>query len=356
MAVDPPSLLSLATAVPGHRLDQADVVELGRTLFPAFARDEPERFAAIYSNAEIDSRYSCVPLDWYRTHKDFTVRNALYVEHAVDLLAEVTETCLAQAGVTTDALGGIVVVSSTGVATPSLDALLMERMNLPRGLSRLPVFGLGCAGGVLGLARTAALAQSEPDKLWLFLCIELCGLTFRPNDSSKSNLIATALFGDGAAAALIGCRPGGRAIGPSGEHTWPGSLDVMGWRVSGDGLGVLFSRDIPTLIRERFGEAARVFLERQGLGFEDVGCFVAHPGGAKVLTAMERVYGLAPGGLRQARDVLRAFGNMSAVTVLFVLQQALADGEDGRLLLSALGPGFTAGFLLIDPRPDPARR
>ena len=130
----------------------------------------------------------------------------------------------------------------------------------------------------------------------------------------------------------------------------------MGWRVSGDGLGVLFSRDIPALIRDRYGDAAAAFLARHGLGFGDIGCFVAHPGGAKVLSAMEDVYGLAPGGLRHARAVLRRFGNMSAATALFVLAEALAAGEKGRLLLSALGPGFTAGFLLMGPSPGAAAR
>lgn len=343
-----PAILSIATAVPPFRIDQTEVVKIGEALFPAFAAQDPERLAAIYRNAEIETRYSCVPLDWYRTATDFTERNALYVKNALDLLEQATERCLAAAGIGAEELGGIVLVSSTGVATPSLDALLMERMGLPRRLRRLPIFGLGCAGGVLGLARTAAMARAEPDKLWLLLVVELCGLTFRPNDASKSNLIATALFGDGAAALLIGCGKDGPVIRSWGEHTWHDTLDVMGWNVGSDGLGVVFSRDVPALVEERLGNILQSFLDDLGLAISDIDYFIPHPGGAKVLSALEHVFNLSGDGLRHARAVLRAYGNMSAATVLFILERALREGARGRLLLTSLGPGFTAAFLLLE--------
>jgi alkylresorcinol/alkylpyrone synthase len=216
-----------------------------------------------------------------------------------------------------------------------------------RDLQRLPIFGLGCAGGVLGLARAAAMAQASPGCKVILLVVELCGLTFRRSDQSNGNLVATALFGDGAAAALVSTDGDGPALTSWGEHTWPDSLQVMGWRVEDDGLGVQFSREIPALIRDRFRPVLDDFLERQGLVLADIGHFLCHPGGAKVMDALERVFGIPPGGLVLSRDVLREYGNMSAATVMFVLEKA--KGVHERSLLSALGPGFSAGFMIIEP-------
>jgi alkylresorcinol/alkylpyrone synthase len=236
----------------------------------------------------------------------------------------------------------------------------MERLPFRRDVARLPIFGLGCAGGVLGLSRTATLAQglARPGRGSRVLClvVELCALTFRTNDRSKSNVIAAALFGDGAAAVLLEAPAAGSAAAPSsvlkfgaqGEYTWPNSLDVMGWEVENDGLGVLFSRDIPALIRERMGPAVDSFLARHGLDRGDIDGYVCHPGGAKVIGALEEVFGLPQGGLPEARSVLRDFGNMSAVTVLFVLERMRRAGMRGRYLMTALGPGFTAGFQILE--------
>jgi len=242
-----------------------------------------------------------------------------------------------------------VVASTTGIATPSLDAVLLNRLGLPETIVRLPIFGLGCAGGVIGLSHAAALARTLPDGDVLFLAVELCSTTFRRTDMSKSNIIGAALFGDGAAAMVIG-RPGssGLRLGSSGMHTWPDSLRVMGWEVEDDGLGVLFSRDIPTLVREEMRPAADAFLARCGLTTRDLAGYVCHPGGVKVLDALEQAFDLAPGTMAAARDILRDYGNMSAVTVLFVLQRMMRDGLAGRHLMSALGPGFSAGFQIIE--------
>ena len=192
------------------------------------------------------------------------------------------------------------------------------------------------------------MARAEPDRLYLVVVVELCGLTFRHADRSKSNLVATALFGDGAAAALISCgRPGLKLTG-WGEHTWPDSLDVMGWGVSDDGLSVIFSRDIPTIVKNEFRAATIGFLDGQGLATSDIDAYLCHPGGAKVLDALEEVLGVERGGLQHSRRVLRDYGNMSAATVLFVLDEALGCGERGRFLMSSLGPGFTCAFMTIE--------
>ena len=344
-----PHLLSLATAVPPHRLRQADVAAFARQLFAERPPEDLARLLPVYANAGIETRYSCVPLEWYATCHGWAEKNALYVRHALELSERAVRACLARAALDAEAIDAIVVVSTSGVATPSLDALLAERLPLRRDVTRLPIFGLGCAGGVLGLARAAALAKAAPGANVLFVTVELCGLTFRRNDQSKSNVIASALFGDGAAAAVLSCAGKGPELTAWGEHTWADSLDIMGWRVEDDGLGVLFSRDIPTIVREGFRPALDEFLARHGLVLADIDCFLCHPGGAKVIVALEYALGLPEGGLAFARAVLREYGNMSAATVLFVLERALeGGGAHGRSLLSAVGPGFTAGFLVLE--------
>ncbi len=343
-----PRLLSVATAVPPYRLDQRDVVKRAARLFDG-AFGDLDRLLGVFTNAEIETRYSCVPIEWYMHDHGFSERNRIYLDNAVTLLERAAGEALDGAGLAPGDIDVIVSVSTTGIATPSLDALLMERLPFRRDVQRLPIFGLGCAGGVLGLGRAATCARAHPGARVLFLVVELCALTFRPADRSKSNLVAMALFGDGAAAAVVARDGDGAAIIDWGEHTWPRSLDVMGWNIADDGFGVLFSRDIPALVRREMRAAAEDYLARQGLGLADIDSFVCHPGGAKVVEALEAAYGLGSGGLDGARAVLRDYGNMSAATVMFVLERALAAGGARRHLLSSLGPGFTAGFLTLEP-------
>ncbi len=345
-----PRLLALSTTVPPYQLRQADVVAHARNLFAGGASEHLERLLPVYVNAGIENRYSCVPLEWYERPHGWAEKNRLYLEHAVALIEKATLDCLARAGLGVADVDMVVSVSTSGIATPSLDALLAERLNMRRDLQRLPVFGLGCAGGVLGLARAAAMAQASPGATVLFVVVELCALTFRRNDQSKSNVIATALFGDGAAAALVSCAGDGPALTAWGEHTWPRSLDIMGWCVEDDGLGVLFSRDIPAIIRADLRAVLDGFLDLRGLALVDIDRFLCHPGGAKVVSALEDALELPPGGLAMSRAVLRDYGNMSAATVMFVLERALETRESGRYLLSAVGPGFSAGFLIVEAR------
>ncbi len=343
----PPRIAAEATAVPVHRISQDEVTECAARLFDRRA-SEIDRLLPAFGNAGIDFRYSCVPLEWYFEAHGWRERNELYVTHALDLIAEATRRCLAEAGCAPEEVDGLVVVSTTGVATPSLDALLIERLALRRDVARLPIFGLGCAGGVLGLAPAAAMAAGG--RRVLFIVVELCSITFRRNDSSKSNIIGAALFGDGAAALLLrGDEDGdGPRLGAAGSHTWPDSLEIMGWNVEDDGLGVRFSRDIPALLRNELRGKADRFLAGRNLSTALLAGYVCHPGGSKVIDALEEAFDLPPGGLADARAVLRAYGNMSAATVLFVLQRHMAQGFRGCWLMLALGPGFTAGFQLIE--------
>jgi alkylresorcinol/alkylpyrone synthase len=346
-----PRLVALATAVPNHMLRQSEVVEHARLLFQDRI-DDFARLLPVYGNAGIETRHSCVPLDWYGRPAGWRERNELYLQHALDLIERAALRCLDRALLSASAVDALVTVSSTGVATPSLDARLMQRLPFRRNVERLPIFGLGCAGGALGLARAAALAQAKAGARVLLLVVELCGITFRSGDSSKSNVVASALFADGAAAVLVSSADvdDGPWIAGWGEHTWPDSLDVMGWRVEDDGLGVQFSRDIPTIIRREYAAALDAFLIAQGVGRADLGGLALHPGGTKVVEALEDVFDLPNGGLAEARDVLRRYGNMSAPTVLFVLEEVLRERRKGHILVSALGPGFTAAFVTLLPQ------
>lgn len=342
-----PRIRSIATAVPANRMTQDEVKDFSATFF-AGAVSGLGRLLGIFSNASIGAGYVCAPRSWYED-KDhgFEEKNRLYINNAVALLKEATLDCLAAGGLEPRDIDLIVTVSTTGIATPSLDARLMAELPFRRDVQRLPIFGLGCAGGVLGLARAAACVRARPGSRVLLLVVELCTLTFRSRDRSIRNLVATALFRDGAAAALLTDDGLGPAILAWGEYTWPDSLDVMGWDVADDGLAVVFSRSIPDLVRTRMRSVTEEFLASEGLGLRDIDSFICHPGGAKVLDSLEVAFDLPPGGLEQSRAVLRDYGNMSAATVMFVLERTLKDRTPKRHLVTSLGPGFSAGFLVL---------
>jgi alkylresorcinol/alkylpyrone synthase len=350
---DQARILAVATAVPPHCLDQQDVTRRIELALGPRSR-EIVRLLPMFGNTGIERRYSCVPIEWYEGEHDWPERNRIYLDSALDLLEAATRTALERAGREASEIDAIVAVSTTGIATPSLDALLMERMGLARTVRRLPIFGLGCGGGTIGLARAATMAAAKPDGLVLLLVVELCALSFRRDDFSKSNIVATALFGDGAAAALLACTGKGPVVAAGGEYTWPDSLDVMGWDVTGDGLKAIFSRDIPELVGSQMHDVAVAFLGRNGLTLRDVDRFICHPGGAKVIDALEVAFELEPGALAESREVLREYGNMSAATVMFVLDRVVGSNGTApwrRALVSSLGPGFTAGFTLLEQPP-----
>ncbi|MEO8927135.1 MAG: type III polyketide synthase, partial [Caulobacteraceae bacterium] len=276
-------------------------------------------------------------------------RTAAYLAGATDLFVDAAQKALARAGLTAGEIDTIVTVSSTGIATPSLEARAMGRMAFRDDVSRVPVFGLGCAGGVTGLSVAARLAKAAPGSVVLFVCVELCTLAARLDELTPANMVATALFGDGAAACVLcaGAGQGLRTVEAAGEHTWPDTIDVMGWNVDPQGFGVIFDRSIPAFATANLRGAMEGILARMGLGLEDVDRFVCHPGGAKVIEALEASLGLGQGALDREREVLADHGNMSAPTALFVLERVLADPAKPRLVMSALGPGFTASCVSL---------
>ena len=343
MTLANPRILSVATAVPKHRVAQRTAKNFAHAMFSGVYKDV-ERLLPVFDNVEIDGRNFCVPPEWFYEDHTFPEKNALYVEHALELSEKAAHRALDKAGADPSEVGAIFFVSTTGLSTPSIDSQLLPRLGLSEHTRRVPIWGLGCAAGVGGLARALDHARVYQEEKVLLVGVELCGLTFQWGDRSKAGLVSTALFADGAAAAVLGNDPGPELLG-SHSTTWPGTEEIMGWEIIEAGFKVQLSRSIPQLVRERMPQNIETACSSVGLAREDVEHLVTHPGGAKVLDAFEEVFGLGPGGLVLSREVLRDYGNMSSVTVLFILERfleggAYAPGEHG--LISALGPGFSA--------------
>jgi alkylresorcinol/alkylpyrone synthase len=343
-----PHILGLATEVPPFELRTDDVIAEATSIFAGRHKDF-ERLMPVFANTGIVKRHSVRPYNWFRGDQGWPERTEAFIDGATDLFRKAATRALRDSHVEPGEIDAIVTVSSTGIATPSIEARVMHELGFRDDVSRVPIFGLGCAGGVTGLSIAARLARSAPDYKVLLVVIELCTLAFRPDEMTKSNIIATALFGDGAAALVVSnnSKNGIGAIEFAGEHTWPDTLDIMGWRMDPLGFGAIFSQRIPELVTNDLRPAADAFLARHSLDIDDIDEFVFHPGGAKVVVALEQAFHLEQGLLQKERHVLANYGNMSAPTVLFVLNEAIKRPFTGRRFLSALGPGFTATFLTM---------
>jgi len=343
----PVALLSLSTASPPFRLLQTEVQAAARKVllesFPSF-----DRLAPVFTTSGIRERQAVRPIGWYQRSRGWEERAQTYLEGGVSLFVDCAAKALDEAGLKGSQVDIIVTVSSTGIATPSLEAQAMAKMGFRSDVTRVPVFGLGCAGGVSGLGLAARLAAATPGAIVLLVVVELCTLAFRTDDLTKADIVATALFGDGAAACVL--KAGGTGftnVTASAQHTWPDTLDIMGWRVEATGLGVIFARSIPEFVQGSLREAMVSMLQRGPVAFDDVTRFICHPGGAKVIEALERALSIDQGRLDHERDVLSDHGNMSAPTALFVLDRVRRHAMPDRSVLAALGPGFTASTVTL---------
>lgn len=341
------ALLGLACLPGPYRLPQAEVIlrasELLGRRYAVF-----DRLAPAFENAGIEARGSVVPIEWFGPDLGWKARNDAYLEGAAALFAAAARQAMARAGVAAAEVDAVVTISSTGVATPTLEALTHRQLGFRDDILRVPVFGLGCAGGVSGLAIARDLAAAVPGRVVLMVAVEACTTGFRMDRLTKADVIATALFGDGAAAAVLGPGEGGPRLGRGAQHMWPDTLRIMGWDVDDIGLGVVFDQSIPAFATAELAGGVDRILAALGLTREEVGRFVCHPGGAKVVVAIEEALNLAPGSLVAEREVLRRHGNMSAPTALFVLEELLATGSlPGRSVMLALGPGFTLSAIEV---------
>lgn len=355
-----PKITSISTYQPPYTLQQANAEELTKELFYA-KMPKLERYLKVFENGGIETRHFCVPPEWHRTNHSFEERNNLYIELATQYSVNVIQACLQNkaflaSSISPQDIDAIIFVSSTGIATPSIDARIMNKLAFSDRLKRIPLWGLGCAGGAAGVSRAHDFCQAHPTAKVLVVCVELCSLTFQPNDISKSNLIGASLFADGAACILV-CGDNATintikptpAILATGSKWMPDSENVMGWHIKNSGLHVIFQKSIPTIITNWLGPFVEQFLLEQELYGEQLTHFIAHPGGKKVLKAYEDTLYLSSQKTDISREILRHHGNMSSPTVLYVLEQfMLHEGKvDDTGLLVALGPGFCAEAVLL---------
>jgi len=340
-------VVSVGTAVAPHRLVQSDARAFAEGFF---ARDVQglERLLRAFENTGIEERQLANELSWYREPHGFPEKNACYERMTLELSLRACERAIERSGIPRERLGGVVFVSTTGIATPSIDSILVQRLDLPRNIRRVPIWGLGCAGGAAGLAIAASLVRGDARPV-LLVAAEICSTTFVHGDRSKANLIATALFGDGAAAAVIAPADKGLEVLCGHSQLLDGTADVMGWTLGSEGLQVRFAKSIPSIVHEVGPDLLATALHRAGCAHEQVEHVLVHPGGAKVLRAYEEALGVSHDRLRHAWDVLRAHGNMSSVTVLFVLERFLAEvaPTGGVGVVLGLGPGFSAEAVVV---------
>ena len=308
-----------------------------------------DRLSGVFDHALIEQRQTVAPIDWYREQHGWADRNALYVEASEAMFVDAATKAIAAAGLRPDEIDGLLFVSTTGISTPSIDARVAPVLGLRPDVRRLPMFGLGCAGGVTGLATAARLASAEPGSTWLFVTVETCSISIRLDSDDPAAIVATALFGDGAAAAVVSTAGGAIAtISGAGERLWPDTLGIMGWRVEDPGLGVIFDRAIPPFVTSELAGAIDGILGSLSLTRADIDRFCCHPGGAKVVDAIEQALALGSGTLDLERQMLREHGNMSAPTVMFVLAALIERGLPQRVMMTAFGPGFTCAGLVLE--------
>ena len=342
----------VGTAVPPHVVTQPRARELAGTVFGEQRRDV-DRFLSVFDNSGVERRNFCVAPDWFSQPHTFGERNRRYIDEALPLSADAARAAMVDAGVDADDIDTVCFVSSTGMATPSLDARLVLELGCAPTTRRDATFGHGCAGGVGGLSRCAALARSRPGSNVLLVATELCSLTFRFDDVSTTNLVASSLFADGSAAVVVSTAGEGPAIVADSTTLWPDTGDVMGFEFTEHGLGVVLDRSVPAVVRRHLGASVDEVCRRAEIAVEEVDHFLLHPGGAKVLDAYTDALPVDRTGLARSWAVLGDHGNMSAPTALFVLQRALHGRSSPRpdpgdvALVSAMGPGFAAEHVLL---------
>jgi alkylresorcinol/alkylpyrone synthase len=346
--MQPCSLLSLATAVPPNVVEQSEAKARAREAFGG-KKALFDRLAGVFDNAGIARRHIVAPQDWYMQGHGWHERNAVYLAAAEQLFIDAATAAIEKAGLRPDEIDGVVTVSSTGIATPSLEARVGGRIGLRDNVRRVPVFGLGCAGGVNGLSLAARLATADPGSIWLFVTVETCSISIRLDSDDPAAVVATALFGDGAAAAVVTSGLHSLAhITGSAEKLWPDTLRIMGWDVEDPGLSVVFDRAIPPFIETQLADAVGGMCKQLGIERDEIDRFCCHPGGVKVIDAIESAIELNQGELNLEREVLRDYGNMSAPTVMFVLERLLERGLPDKVMMMAFGPGFTCAGLLLE--------
>jgi alkylresorcinol/alkylpyrone synthase len=340
----------VSTAVPEHRATQGEALKRAQEIFSGAGA--LQRYFALYHRCGVETRYLCQPLTAYGRGETFRERNLEYLSSGLRLSEVAVREVLERTGTAASDVGTFLFVTTTGLATPSLDSLLVQRMGLNPQVKRLPLFGIGCAGGSAALARALDLLKAPGEQNVLVLSVELCSQTFVPTDHSPTNLVGTALFGDGVAAALVRRHPveQGPRIVDSFARLFPGTEQVMGWEFANDGMRLILSKEVPHIVGTVVREAVVEFLGRHGLTPQEVPYHLVHPGGRKVLEAYQRSLEIPAESVRWSKDFLREYGNLSSASVLFILKAVMERGRpnpgDHGLMIS-VGPGFGVEMVLL---------
>ncbi len=341
-------LRSIGTAVPHTVLLQSEVlsiIEAGRGM------PMPGRMETILVNTGIEQRRIARPVDFYMRARSWPERAATYEQVGADLFRRAAEKALADAAMSPAEIDTIVFVSTTGTLTPSLPSRMVQAMGFDPGTRTVPLFGYGCAGGVLGLSVAADL--TPPGKRTLFVAMELCSLAYDHQRMDKKDVVAAALFADGCAAAVLTGEGKGPRFGRFVQRVWPDSIDMMGWEIGDTGFDLVLAKNIPAFVGQEFAPLCDAYLSDEGLTLGDLAEPACHPGGGRVVDALADYFVPDAGAdeicLPATREVLRQYGNMSSPTVLFVLERLLAQRQEQPVLLTALGPGFTGAIGVLRP-------
>lgn len=313
----------------------------------------PSMLARLHRNVGVEGRHLALPYEKYYELKTWGSANDAWIQAGVELGEQALCRALHHSGVQRENLGMLLFTSVTGICSPSIDALLVNRMGLPPNIKRIPIFGLGCVAGAAGIARAADYVRAYPSQAAALVSVELCSLTIQREDLSVANLISSGLFADGSAAVIVSgneLRTNGPEILATRSVFYPETEEMMGWKVSEKGFNIVLSPEVPVLIREHLGHDVDAFLADHGYKKSDVKSWVLHTGGPKILEATADALGLHDGELDASWDCLKRVGNLSSASVLVVLEDVIRNRrpEPGTIgILAAMGPGFCSELVLL---------
>lgn len=313
----------------------------------------PDVLSRLLSRVGVDGRHFVLPLEAYDGLDTWGKANNQWIESAVELSAAALGSAVERANVSLGDLGALFFVSVTGIASPSIDARLINRMKLPLGIKRIPIFGLGCVAGAAGIARASDYVRAYPAQAAALVSVELCSLTWQREDLTIANLISSGLFGDGAAAVVLtgdGIPQTGPAVVATRSSFYPGTEDVMGWDISEKGFQIVLSPDVPQMVYKHLAHDVDLLLAEHGLRRRDIATWIMHTGGPKVLEATADALELPEGALDASWECLKRVGNLSSASVLLVLEDFMTRRRPRQgtySILAAMGPGFCAEIVLL---------